>query len=89
MTDTTIYFWTDRIGRAYVTLRQRAGHWQIAWGHRDPPGGDNYMEQGKHETSVQDEAVRRTLDHIRALSEEPGEESRVAAALQEAMRSAA
>ncbi len=85
MTETEIYLWTDPRGLAYVSLRFRAGHWQVEWGHRDPPGGDKYLERGKHETSVKDDAVRQMLDQVRAMSEEPGEAKRVEAELRDAL----
>lgn len=86
--ETTIYLWTDRHERAYATLRQRAHRWRVEWGYRDPPGSDNYLQQGAYETSVGEEAVRWMLDRIRALSIEPDEVERVAPRLREALTSA-
>ena len=80
-----IFFWTDRAGVAYCRLRRRGGHWRVEWGHRQPPGGDNFMERGRHETSVQTEAVSLMLDRVRELSTEPDEAERVAIRLTEAL----
>lgn len=85
MAETEIYLWTDPRGYAYVQLRFRAGHWQVEWGHRDPPGGDKYLERGKHETSVRDEAVRQMLEQIGAMSDVPDEAKRVEKELVEAL----
>jgi len=87
--ETDIYFWTDREERAYSRLRHHGGHWRAEWGHRDPPGGDGYLVQGQHETSVREDAVRWMLDHIRAVSIEPGEAERVEAQLRSALAEAA
>lgn len=87
MADTTIYFWTDFPERVYVVLRARAGHWRVEWGYRDPPGGPNYLEQGHHETSVAEDAVRLALEHIRRLSQEPGEAERIEPELRAALQS--
>ncbi|MBI4507042.1 MAG: hypothetical protein HY691_16040 [Chloroflexi bacterium] len=86
--ETDIYLWTDRQARAYATLRQRGHHWRAEWGYRDPPGTDSYLPQGRHETSVREEAVCWMLDHVRALSTEPGEVERVERRLREALASA-
>jgi hypothetical protein len=87
MSENTIYLWTDRQGCAYARLQRRASHWRVEWGYRDPPGGDTYLAQAEHETSVRAEAVRWLLDRVRAISTEPGEleqlEARLRAALAE------
>ena len=84
--DTTIYLWTDHEERAYAVLRRHAGHWRVAWGYRDPPGGDNYLEQGHRETSVRDEAVRLMLAHVRSLSTEPHDAIQLEQDLRDAMQ---
>jgi hypothetical protein len=86
--DTTIYLWTDREERTYALLRRHAGHWRVAWGHRDPPGGDNYLEQGHRETSVLEEAVRLMLEHVRSLSDDPRDIVRLAQDLRDALQEA-
>lgn len=87
MSENTIYFWTDRSEHAYARLQSRAGHWRVEWGYRDPPSSDTYLPRDEHKTSVREEAVRWLLDHVRAISEEPGEvdrlEERLRAALAE------
>ena len=70
MSENLIYLWTDRYGHAYATLRGRAGHWRLEWGYRDPPASDHYVQKGEHLTSVREEAVRLTVERIRALSGE-------------------
>lgn len=84
--ETDIYYWTDRAGVAYCRLRKRGGHWRLEWGHRQPPGGEDFMERGRHETSVQAEAVRLMLDRIRELSPEPDEAERAATRLNQALQ---
>ncbi len=73
MRERTIYIWTDRAEHAYATLRDRAGHWDVEWGYRDPPGSDHYVQQGDHRTSVGEEAVRLLVAQVRALGAEPSE----------------
>lgn len=85
MADTESYLWTDQFGRTYASLRFRAGHWQVEWGHRDPPGGDHYLEEGKHETSVKTDAIQIMLTHIGLLSGDPGEAARVEHELRETL----
>lgn len=84
----TMYIWNDRAERTYAQLRQRAGHFRVEWGYRDPPGGDHYIERGHHETSVEDEAVRLMLEHVRSLSDEPHDAEQLARELWAALRSA-
>jgi hypothetical protein len=86
MTETEIFFWTDRAGHAYCDLRLRGGHWHLEWGYRDPPGGDNYMQQGERESSVQADAVAWMLDRVHAMSDEPDERQRVEEKLMESLR---
>jgi len=43
---TDIFFWTDRARQGYAMVREHTGHWHLAWGHRDPPAGTSYVEQG-------------------------------------------
>lgn len=85
MSETTIYFWTDRVERAYALLRQHAGHWRLEWGFRDPPRSDNYEQQGEHVTSSAPDALRRMLTAVRALGAEPDEVERVERELAEAL----
>ena len=87
MRETTIYFWTDRAECVYALVRTRAGHWHVEWGHRDPPGGDNYVQEGHRLTSIQDDAVQTLLEHIRALSDDPTEVSLVEPKLRAALES--
>ncbi len=88
MSENTIYLWTNRPETVYARLQSRAGHWRVEWGYRDPPGSDTYLAQGEHETSVRDDAVRRLLDHVRALSNEPGEVEQLAQKLSRALAQA-
>jgi len=88
MAETTLYYWTDRPERVYAVLKSKAGHWRVEWGHRDPPGGPHELEQGHHETSVQEEAVRLMLDHIAALSTEPDDAQQIERELRAALQSA-
>jgi hypothetical protein len=86
--ENTIYLWTDRAERVYARLHQRAGHWRVEWGYRDPPGSDTYLPQGHRETSVRDEAVRLMLAHVRQLSDEPYDAEQLARELAEALERA-
>jgi hypothetical protein len=86
--ETDIYFWTDRAGHAYARLRYHGGHWRAEWGYRQPPGGEDFIQQGKHETSVRDDVVQWMLDRIRAVSPEPDEADRVAHKLHAALSEA-
>jgi hypothetical protein len=86
MSQTEIFFWTDRIGHAYCDLRLRGGHWHLEWGYRDPPGSDNYLQRGERETSNQENAVAWTLERVRAMSDEPDEGPRVEEKLRESLR---
>lgn len=85
MAETWMYYWTDRAEHAYVLLRQRECHWRVEWGLRDPPGGDKHLEQGVHETSVLDDAIRHMLARVRELAEDPSEAERVEHKLREAI----
>ncbi len=86
MSENTVYFWTDRYGHAYATLRQRAGHWRLEWGYRDPPASDHFVQKGEHLTSVREEAVRLTVERIRALSDEAVDAERSAEKLRDALQ---
>jgi hypothetical protein len=88
MTENTIYVWTDRFERAYATLRERAGHWRVEWGFRDPPSSDHYVQKGEHITSVRQDAVRLMIEKIRALSDEPIDAERSEMKIRDAIQQA-
>jgi hypothetical protein len=85
MSANTIYLWTNRPETVYARLQSRAGHWLVEWGYRDPPGSDTYLTQGKRETSVRADAEQWLLDHVRVLSNEPGEVEQLAEKLSAAL----
>jgi hypothetical protein len=85
MPESWVFVWTDREERAYATLRERGGHWELAWGHRDPPGGDNYLARGHHRTSDEAAAVEEMLARVAELGAEPDEAARVRPRLQAAL----
>jgi len=82
---TEIYLWTDRARTAYARLRAHAGHWRLEWGHRDPPGGDQEMEAGRHLTSDPEDAVEQMGACIRKLSDDPAEAARAERELRETL----
>jgi hypothetical protein len=69
--ETELCYWTDRWERSFATLKDRAGHFRVEWGFRDPPGGDRHLQLGAHETSVREEAVQFLLERIGELAVEP------------------
>ncbi len=83
--ETTVFRWAERAERFYVDLYERSGHWTVEWGTCDPPKSQHYVQAGKHETSVRDEAVDLMLQHIREVAPEPDEVERVRPRLAEAL----
>lgn len=83
--ETTIFYWTDRVGRPYARLRVRGGRWRLEWGHRHPPGSDNEVQSGEHVTSAPDEAIRWMHDRVRELSGDPEEAQRMEQKLRAAL----
>ncbi len=86
MHETMIFRWQDRSERSFVVLHLSGGHFRVAWGGCDPPQSDNFLEQGAHTTSVQEEAIGLMLEHIRELADEPDEVERVEPRLRDALR---
>jgi hypothetical protein len=85
MTETPIFFWTDRAERGYAFLRKDGGHWRVEWGYRDPPGSDNYLQQGEHQNSVEEDVIQTMLAQVRRLCSDPADFEGVEERLRQAL----
>lgn len=84
-TATEIYIWNDRARSAYVRLREHENHWRVEWGRRDPPGGEEEVELGRHVTSDPADALEYTVARIRALSDDPADATHAEEVLRESL----